>query len=395
MIAYTHYPSDPRVRREAETLVSTQDYDVTFIVPKIQSRSREYIMDGVNVIELNALQYRGKSQKRYILSYLNFLARAFFACTKLFVTRRIDLFHVHNMPNFLVLSCLIPRLFGKKIILDMHDPVPELFAVKFNSTKKVLFKLLCWEEFLCSRFVHHIICVNHVQREAIVSRGIPESKISISMNVPDHKRFNSNGNNNAEKKVSQKFKLVYHGTLVHRLGIDLTIHAVARLLNNIRNLDFEIIGSGDDSDDLIRLVNSLKIGDHVHICDYVPVEKLPMRLSHMDIGVVSNRNNIATELMLPVKMLEYVVLNIPVVAPRIRAIQYYFDEDMVSYFEPENVNSLAKAISELYHDVAKREKQVQTARKFIEKYGWENHQSDLINLYENLSNGRAESTPLT
>ena len=111
---------------------------------------------------------------------------------------------------------------------------------------------------------------------------------------------------------------------------------------------------------------------------------LCVRLAQMDMGIVANRKNIATELMLPVKMLEYIALDIPVIAPRLRTIEYYFSDDMVKYFEPDNVDSLARVILEAYRDEEKRNTQVIMARKFLEQYGWEKHRMDLINLYRNL-----------
>ena len=105
----------------------------------------------------------------------------------------------------------------------------------------------------------------------------------------------------------------------------------------------------------------------------------------MDLGIISNRKSIATELMLPVKMMEYIALGIPVVAPRLKAIEYYFDRGMVGYFEPESVDSLAGMILSLYEDASKREKQTEKARVFLERYGWENHQLDLLNLYRQMN----------
>ena len=88
--------------------------------------------------------------------------------------------------------------------------------------------------------------------------------------------------------------------------------------------------------------------------------------------------------MLPVKMLEYIALGIPVIAPRLKTIEYYFTDDMVAFFEPEDIDSLANAIYTLYRDVQKRKTQVKTAQKFIDTYGWEKHQMDLLRFYDEL-----------
>jgi len=62
---------------------------------------------------------------------------------------------------------------------------------------------------------------------------------------------------------------------------------------------------------------------------------------------VANRKNLATDLMLPVKMLEYTALDILVVAPRLNTINYYFRDGMVSSFKPTGVESLSSVVYSL------------------------------------------------
>src|SRR5437870_5165071 len=123
MIAYTNYQFDGRVRLEAESLVNW-GYQVFFLVPKSEAIARTYTLASITVRELNIHKYRGKSRFRYILSYLAFLAVAFLACTRLFLQSRIRVVHVHNMPDLLVFAAILPRLFGCKVVLDLHDTVP-------------------------------------------------------------------------------------------------------------------------------------------------------------------------------------------------------------------------------------------------------------------------------
>jgi glycosyltransferase involved in cell wall biosynthesis len=104
----------------------------------------------------------------------------------------------------------------------------------------------------------------------------------------------------------------------------------------------------------------------------------------MDLGVISNRDNIASELMLPVKMLEYVSMGIPVVVPRLKTIQYYFTDDMVFYFNPDDVQSLSHAIRHAYQDKPARQAKGERAKSFLDKYGWDTHKFDLINMYRTL-----------
>jgi glycosyltransferase involved in cell wall biosynthesis len=385
MIAYTQYKYDQRIQREAETLAAQRPYKVSLIVPKEGDAPKIYEEHGVCVRELNIQQYQGKSKRKYMASYLQFVLRAFFVCNKLLLLRQVDIFHIHNMPNFLVFSAILGRMCGKTLILDIHDSVPETYAAKFSENpNKILFWLLCWEEAICCWLAHKIICVTHPQRDALVSRGIHSAKIAVSLNVPDSKWYKVNKKSKIDKGEAQQFKLVYHGTLATRLGVDLTIHAVSKLIPSIPGIQFHVYGGGDGQPALMQLTEALRLQEYVHFYGFLPFDKLYPMLTDMDLGVVGNRKSIATDLMLPVKMLEYIALHIPVVVPRLQTVQYYFSDEMVSYFEPEDSNDLAASILALYQNKEKREKQARSARTFLDQFGWEIHQKDFLDLYSRL-----------
>ena len=380
MIAYTKYASDGRVRFEAEALAGW-GHEVFFLVPKDGSRPRTHILRGVTVKELNVRKYSGKSNFHYLLSYLIFLGLAFVATTRLLLQRGINVVHVHNMPDFLVFAGLLPRLFGRALILDIHDSVPETYAAKFGIASGLVFDFLRLEEMVCCSLATRIICVNHVQQEALIKRAIPSDKITTILSMP---RFSSQKGTADQHKPDQIFRMVFHGTISKRLGVDLIIEAVPKLVREIPGFELHIYGDGDDAREIVHLSRSLDVSNYLHFHGGVPWDRLPEELKTMDVGIVANRRNVATELMLPSKLIDYVTLDIPAIVPRLKAIQYYFSEDMVSYFDPENVDSMVEAIVGLYKDKARREGQPEAARQFVEKYGWDNHQSSLRDLYNDL-----------
>lgn len=386
MVAYTNYPSDARVRREAEALAEESGLHVTFFALKEHYKPETYRMNGVIVRELDISKYQGNSKKAYILSYLKFMASAFTRLNQLLFAGRLDIVHVHNMPNFMIFSAILPRMFGKKIILDIHDSMPETYLSKFGSKKsRYIFKLLCAEESCCCRFANKVVCVNHIQQNKLISRGLDPEKILVLLNVPDPKIFRRVDLMNFVPHHGKVFKLVYHGTLSKRLGIDLALRAVSILRKDLPHLQFHVLGKGDDLDEFVELSKKLGVEDQVFFNKkIVPLEELGDLIGGMDVGVIANRKDPATELMLPVKMLEYMVLGIPVVAPSLQAIQYYFDKKMVQYYEPENVDSLAGAIRQLYQEKDRKKAQGQASGRFFDTYGWEKHKFDLIDLYRQL-----------
>jgi glycosyltransferase involved in cell wall biosynthesis len=386
MIAYTHYLSDARVRREAETIASCPDYEVSILVLKETDKPKAYEVEGVKVIELNTIKYEEKGKFNLVFSYLKFIYQSFLKLNEMLFSRKLDVVHVHNMPNFLVFAALIPRLLGKKVILDIHDSTPETFFAKYgDGQKRFIYNILSFEEAVCCRFAHKLICVNYPQRNILVNRGIPAKKITISMNLPDPKWFNLVEKTGQTKNKHNKFRIIYHGTISNRLGVDLAIRACAKLAKNNPDIELNILGGGDGLQECTDLVKKLGCDNVVHINNnMIPLEGLLSYLEDMDLGIVPNRKNMATELMLPVKLLEYVTLGIPVVASRLPAIEYYFTPDMVSYFEPEDLESMMNAILNLYKNEWRRREIAENAKSFVKKYNWPDQRQDLINLYFNL-----------
>jgi glycosyltransferase involved in cell wall biosynthesis len=381
MVVYSNYEFDARVRREAETLVR-HGFEVLCLTPRNGSPTQSFELRGVQVRELGVPKYRGKKVTAYIASYLWFLIYSSLFCAGLLFRRKIDVVHVHNLPDFLVFSALLPKLAGKPVILDVHDSVPETFASKFTGSSSLLFKLLAIEEKICTRVADRVICVNHPQADTLIKRGLPADKVFVSMNMADPAVFVPNGIRSPQPK--EAFRLVYHGTMAKRLGVDLLIQ-VLPLLSEIDRTELHLWGAGDDLGEFQEQALKLGVTDKVHWeTTGVPLTELPARLACMDIGVIGNRRNCATELMLPVKLLEYVALGIPVVAPRLRAIEHYFTDDMISYYEPDVVESMAQAILRLHGDPDLRRKQAGTARKFLLDYTWERQGPELVRLYHSL-----------
>ncbi len=382
MIVYTDYAFDARVRREAETLAEA-GFEVICLTPRNGSRKREYQLRGVAVRELRVSKYRGKSHLRYLNSYLGFLLRSFAACNGLLFRGGLDAVHVHNVPDFLVAAGIVPRLLGKTVLLDIHDSVPETYAAKFPDSSPLFRRLLCWEEKISAALASQVICVNHPQRDRLLGRGLAASKAFVSMNVPDHRLFQTVVRQ--PRQEDGTFKLVYHGTMAKRLGVDLILRSIAPLVGKIPGLQLHLWGHGDDLPGFQGLANQLGLDGIVHFSPKgFPVHELPERLIHMDVGLVGNRRDEATELMLPVKLLEYVALGIPVVAPRLKTIEHYFSDQMVTYYEPENVEQLSEKILELHTHAHQREQQAKNARAFLDQYGWQKQGGEFVALYRSL-----------
>jgi glycosyltransferase involved in cell wall biosynthesis len=167
--------------------------------------------------------------------------------------------------------------------------------------------------------------------------------------------------------------------------VDVIIRAFARLRDRVPMARLHLWGAGDDAESFRRLVRELNLDEHVTLnMKGFPLQELPRLLSSMHVGVVGNRRSAAADLMLPVKLLEYISLGIPAVVPRLRTIEHYFSDDMVLYYDAEDVDSLASSIHRLYCQPELRTEQAVRARAFLAQHGWQRQGPELAALYTSL-----------
>jgi glycosyltransferase involved in cell wall biosynthesis len=211
-----------------------------------------------------------------------------------------------------------------------------------------------------------VMCVNEPQREALIQRGIPPEKLITILSVHSLPAVKSSMPANGDR-----FRMVWHGTVSKRLGIDLIVRAAAKLTERIPGFELHIYGKGDEMDYIVDLAQELGVGGSVQFHGEVPWDTLPKELAGMDAGIVGNRRNIATELMLPVKLIDFVALEVPAIVPRLRTLNYYFSDDTVTFFEPGDVDSMVEATVRLYKDPVSTSSKVAKAKTFLEQYRWE------------------------
>ena len=368
MIVHAHDPHDEsRVQSEAVAL-SEKGHKVDVLCLRKGKEPSSGHHDGVNFYRLPVGKRTNTTLISYFLEYSFFFLLASLKLTVLFLKRGYGIVQIHNLPYALVGVALIPKIFGARIVLDIHDLEPELYSAKFNiEMHHPLVKLLLVIEKLSCWFADRVLIVTDIWREKLLRRGVDRRKCSVLMNLPDNSIFKPV----SVKKSDKYFNLIYHGTLVERYGVDVAIRAVNILKGKIPEIRLNIIGEGETLSELIRLTKELSLEDKVYFNrKFVPVDEIPKIIAKMDIGIVPNRLNIFTQNILNAKLLEYVSMDIPAVASRTSGIEYYFDEKMVAFFEAGNVEELASRILWLYNNPKEREKLVANAKKFFDHHNW-------------------------
>ncbi len=227
MIAYTTYMHDGRVKRHAEALAERGDHvDVICL-----ATGEDPITNGVNVIGLPMRRYRGESKAAYLRSYMRFFSMAAQRAARMSMKQRYDVVIVCTMPDAVIVCAILPKFMGSKVVLDVHDTMPELYRDKFGGARGAAgAKLLMLEERASSWWADRVLAVHDLHRDRLQQAGVPASKIHVVMNSPDTRIFDLHKNGDAP---SNQFTLICHGTVTQRLGLDLAISAVGLLRSEI------------------------------------------------------------------------------------------------------------------------------------------------------------------
>jgi len=386
MIVHAYYPiGETRVEREARALVD-RGYEVDVICLQGRNDSKVEAQDGITIYRLPVRRDRTSGAALQLGEYLTFFAWAFAQVTVLHRRRHYRVVQAHNLPDFLVFAALVPKLTGARLILDLHDLMPEFYAARFNRDMTSWpVRLVRWQEQLACCFADHVITVTKLWCETLIQRGVPPDKVSVVMNVADSRIFCRMPPPLAPTP-DEHFHLIYHGNITDRYGMDLAIRAVDLVRAQIPQIHLTIHGKGSHLETLQKLVKELRLEDQVefslralHTCE------LPELIRQAHVGLVPYRSNVFTDGILPTKLMEYVALGVPVIAARTPAIAAYFDDTMVEFFEPGNVDDLKRCILTLYSDRTRRAQLVQNADKFNQDYSWSSISAEYAQLVERLA----------
>lgn len=382
MVTFSYYPEDTRIRREAESLAERGDL-VDVICLRKEEEGPTEIKNSVRVYRLSTGKYRGSSSVMYLLRYLLFFVASSIQLLILHLKNNYQLIQIHTMPDFLVFTAVFPKLMGAKVVLDVHDLVPELYQTKFGlENSHWLIRFFTWVERISIGFADRAIAVSKPHLNALLKHGNPESKFIIFLNLPDTK-FSSK-RTQSTLIDHEGFKIIYHGTVSRRYGLNIVIQALVDVKNKIEGLEFRIIGQGEELPLISKLVNDLCMEEYITIKEWLsPEEFVPIILAS-DVGIVPILDDAFTKHALPVKLLEYVALGKPVICSRTEAIQAYFDDSMIQYFTPGSVAELAENICLLYKNPNKREQLIRNADKFNREYGWEQQKQAYFQMMDEL-----------
>jgi glycosyltransferase involved in cell wall biosynthesis len=381
MLAYTWYEPDNRVRRYAETLVKRGDQVDAVVLRREGQPSKMEVVEGVYVYRIQRRVINEKGKITYLAKLLLFFVRSFFFLAWKQLRDPYDLIHVHSVPDFEVFAALVPKLMGAKVILDIHDLVPEFYLTKFRTTPdSLIFKLLVGVERMSASFADHVIAANHIWLKRLYERSVRREDCTVILNFPDTDIFHLRG----RTRTDSKFIMVYPGTMTHHQGVDIAVRAFALIADQCPEAEFHLYGGGDQVDYLRTLIAELKLQERVFLKGGRKLQEIAVIMENSDLGVVPKRNDGFGNEAFSTKIFEFMVEDVPVIVSSTAIDRYYFNDCVVKFFEANNEKKLTEAMVQLIRHPEQRQELVRNAREFIKDYTWEKNKCIYLDLVDSL-----------
>ena len=390
VLLFSHYPYDPRPRRAAEALVGEgMHVEILCLKGSTDERAHE-TFNGVRIWRLPLKRRRG-GRFAYLFQYAVFIVSSFLFLAWRSLRGRFSLVHVHNMPDALVFSALVPKALGAKVILDLHDPMPELMMSIFGlAPSSLAVRLLERLERWSTAFADVVLTVNLACRRIFASRSCPPDKIHVIMNSPDERIFAFRRSLLSPMDGSRPFVIMYHGSIVERNGLDIAVAALPAVRRLVPQAELHVYG--ETTPFLERVMDGVQrngLQKAVRWFGGKSLEDIQKAIDGCDVGIIPNRRTIFTEINTPTRIFEYLSRGKPVITGRARGVQDYFADDALFFFELGDAEDLGRRIVHVFDHPEDVERVVKLGQDVYLAHRWSEERRDLVDRVTCLLGARA------
>jgi glycosyltransferase involved in cell wall biosynthesis len=374
MVVLNEFNNDPRVLREAKTLIEV-GYKVFVIALHDKGLKEKETLDGIEVIRI-PLKTRKLPTIRIVqvIKYIEFVLKSLYRFSKI----RPRICHCHDL-NTLPVGYLSKKILNTILIYDSGELESQRLSQESN-----------WYKWINRRMEHFLI--NRADKVITVSEGIADylmkqdgiSRPVVIRNFPEpSKKIN---------KLPQKdyfgfgknYKIViYQGGLTPGRGLISLVKAM-KFLN--RKIILFLFGDGPLVKELKKEIRQLNLENKVILKGWVEPNLLQELIPQADLGVVPFENiSLNHYLALPNKLFEYVAAGLPMAVSDFPEMGGLVKRYKIGFtFDPDKPKDIAKAINNilLTKNYNSFKKNVLKAKKLLT---WEKEKQKLINLYKDFN----------
>jgi len=232
------------------------------------------------LLEISEVAYETNRKRKYATLKDNYFLRCWLLrkeIKKIVKKKHRVAFSIHYWRE-LIFSLDI--ILNNDFILHFHGPA--YLEAKLENKSKFHITIAKWYEKLVYPKAKYAICLSQEFKNVLSKLyNVDKEKISV---IPYG--FQLNGIKQLLPTQNKKMKIVCIRRLVKRVGIELLIRACHKLKNQGVEFELAIVGEGYLYQELLHLVDDLKLGDCVRLLGKVPDAELKTILLQSDLAVM-------------------------------------------------------------------------------------------------------------
>ena len=221
-----------------------------------------------------------------------------------------------------------------------------------------------------------LVSNNETKKIIIDEYNVIQEKISIVPNGVDLSMFN------ITKKKNPK-KVVFAGVMYYHRGLDVLLETIPLVIEKIPDAKFVLLGSGTEMDKLKEIVSKNKLDNSVEFKGWIEREKIPENIADASIGIGPLRLTEVTSRALPIKVLEYMAVSLPLIAQKGTLPNDVLENEKNGFFI-ENHIELAEKIILLLNEPKKVQNMGAHSLKLVQKFSWDQVVDSVINEVKNI-----------
>ena len=208
-----------------------------------------------------------------------------------------------------------------------------------------------------------LVSNNDTTKVIIDEYNVPPERISIMSNGVDLSLFN------ISKKKNPR-KVVFAGAMYYHRGLDVLLEAIPKIIKKIPDVKFVLLGSGNELEKLKVIVLEKNLEGSVEFKGWIDRERIPLNISDASIGIGPLRLTDVTSRALPIKVLEYMAVSLPIIAQKGTLPNDVLIDKKNGYFI-DGTEDLAEKISSLLNEPDKINQMGDQSRLMVQNFSWD------------------------